>query len=96
MAFLIRMTLIRLSRIMGHALRALQNPRALSPEERDSRVRNLEAELDCWLAETPDFFHPARCQDASHEVFTQVLALFQRCVCIKGSLPEDRIDPNIV
>ncbi|WVF69663.1 hypothetical protein IAT40_004442 [Kwoniella sp. CBS 6097] len=50
---------IKLSRVLGYALRSLQSPAELTDQERAHAVVLLNAELDQWLQATPKFFHPA-------------------------------------
>lgn len=69
---------IKLSQILGHALRKLQSPGELSDLERSLAVQSLNQELDCWLAETPRFFHPDGPDTYDLGPFASVPPFFQR------------------
>ncbi|KAM0747912.1 hypothetical protein T439DRAFT_382982 [Meredithblackwellia eburnea MCA 4105] len=71
---------IKLSRIMGHAIRLLGR-RDLSSEERDENVRIVESEIHIWEEETPAFFCPKKTGSTTRsdvDGFTLVLEFFQR------------------
>lgn len=70
--------IIRLSQILGHALRKLQSPGELSDLERSLAVQSLNQELDRWLAETPRFFHPDGPDTYDLGPFASVPPFFQR------------------
>lgn len=69
---------IKLSQILGHALRKLQSPGELSDLERSLAVQSLNQELDRWLAETPRFFHPDGPDTYDLGPFASVPPFFQR------------------
>ncbi|KAI5477371.1 hypothetical protein MNV49_006437 [Pseudohyphozyma bogoriensis] len=70
---------VKLSLIMGHAIRLLGR-RDLSPAERDQAVAELDAELEQWKLETPSFFHPSHAAGFGSDGggFLQVPEFFQR------------------
>ncbi|ADV23748.1 hypothetical protein I305_05783 [Cryptococcus gattii E566] len=69
---------IKLSQILGHALRKLQSPGELSDLERSLAVQSLNQELDRWLAETPRFFHPDGPDACDLGPFASIPPFFQR------------------
>nr|KIR88089.1 hypothetical protein I308_01140 [Cryptococcus tetragattii IND107] len=69
---------IKLSQILGHALRKLQSPGELSDLERSLAVQSLNQELDHWLAETPRFFHPDGPDACDLGPFASIPPFFQR------------------
>ncbi|OXG14905.1 hypothetical protein C361_05613 [Cryptococcus neoformans Tu259-1] len=69
---------IKLSQILGHALRKLQSPGELSDLERSLAVQSLNQELDRWLAETPRFFHPDGPDTYDLGPFASIPPFFQR------------------
>lgn len=70
--------MIRLSQILGHALRKLQSPGELSDLERSVAVQSLNHELNHWLAETPRFFHPDGPDACDLGPFASIPPFFQR------------------
>lgn len=72
--------MIRLSQILGHALRKLQSPGELSDLERSLAVQSLNQELDRWLAETTRFFHPDGPDTYDLGPFASIPPFFQRYV----------------
>ncbi|OCF30790.1 hypothetical protein I316_07598 [Kwoniella heveanensis BCC8398] len=69
---------IKLSRILGYALRSLQSPAELTDQERAHTVVLLNAELDRWLQETPKFFHPAGPDVSDLGPFASISPFFRR------------------
>ncbi|KIR25813.1 hypothetical protein I309_05378 [Cryptococcus deuterogattii LA55] len=69
---------IKLSQILGHALRKLQSPGELSDLERSVAVQSLNHELNHWLAETPRFFHPDGPDACDLGPFASIPPFFQR------------------
>lgn len=72
---------IKLTRILGHAIRLLGSPREVTPLERTTRTATIEAELAQWSHESPAFFQPSPTgRDGLDEPFAQVPHIFERCV----------------
>ncbi|KPV76203.1 uncharacterized protein RHOBADRAFT_52243 [Rhodotorula graminis WP1] len=70
---------IKLTRILGHAIRLLGSPKEVTPYERKARTATLEAELSQWSLESPAFFQPSPTgRDALDEAFAQVPHIFER------------------
>ncbi|WVQ98194.1 hypothetical protein IAU59_005316 [Kwoniella sp. CBS 9459] len=69
---------IKLSRILGFALRSLQSTADLTDQERSQTVVILNTELDRWLEETPKFFHPAGLEVPELGPFASIPPFFQR------------------
>ncbi|BGP46905.1 hypothetical protein JCM10450v2_002756 [Rhodotorula kratochvilovae] len=70
---------IKLSRVLGHAIRLLGSPKEVTPLERSSRIATLETELAQWSQESPAFFQPSPTgRDGLDEPFAQVPHIFER------------------
>lgn len=80
LCILLSCLVVRLSQILGHALRKLQSPGELSDLERSLAVQSLNQELDRWLAETPRFFHPDGPDACDLGPFASIPPFFQRYV----------------
>ncbi|WVQ83937.1 hypothetical protein IAT38_006081 [Cryptococcus sp. DSM 104549] len=69
---------IKLSQILGHALRQLKSPSSLMTVERSLVVQSLNQELSVWLAQTPRFFHPDGPEHHDISPFVSVSPFFRR------------------